>query len=329
MAARDLPDDRATLEYLNQSADRLLAVLEPVRQQVNYATEFAADMLEGNFTEADFFGIAFGGLQQNVAGGIPPHQALADYLDLDALAPPSQIPEQELERLNRLVGSGTASAADRERHAILAGVRIAEYRDAIGVFVDRVHDLQRRIIDKLGGPKAPTPSADREEGVEEQETATPRTEKVKKPRRKAPASRAEARFDQWGVGIDAHQRWQVFQRFGTEWRHQKVMEPQPTAGYQAAILKAFINKHRTLDRTELVRAVRGNPSDYEGKKLYKSSLISAMSRLRTCLRTALGFPPRSRPITWQKSMGAFCLLIQVGYARLEEGRMVFETADDQ
>lgn len=320
MAAKELPDDWATLAFLRDATDRLLAVLEPVRQQLTYSVGITADMLEGDFTEAGFFDLVSQELQRTVARGFPPHQVLTDYLDLEALAPPSQVPAAELERLNRLVATGTATAADKERHGVLARIRNAEYRDAIGAFVDRVHDLQRRIIAKLDGSTARPLLAGQGEDVEDGTTATPpRGKSSNKARKKAAAPRAEPRFDEYGVGIDANRRWQVFQRFGNDWRHQGVMNPQPTVGHQTAILTAFLDKQRTLSRAELVRAVRAKHSDYEGKKLYKVSLLPALSRLRGRLRKALGLPPRSRPITWQKSIGGFCLLIQIGYAHLGRG----------
>jgi hypothetical protein len=300
-------------------------------------------MLEGNFADADFFGIAFGGLQQNVAGGIPPHQALAAYLDLDALAPPTQVPEQELDRLNHLVSTGTASEADRERHAILAGIKIAEYRDAIGAFVDRVHDLQRRIIGKLTtavtastGVTSQPPAGMVAESDVQADLGSPVPQAAgnsKRARNKGAASTASgvqpsSHCDRWAIGLNEENGWQLFRRVQQKWHSQRVLAKVKANGRHWTILKGFVDEDGSLTRVQLIKLVAKNFSDEEGVRVYNNSVKTAISRLRTLLQQELELGQED-PIPWDDALNGHRLLISVGYSRKDnQHRPQFHTRQE-
>jgi len=342
-ATKELPDDRATLEYLRNFADRLLAVLEPVRQQVNYTAEFVADLLGEDFADADFFARTFAGLQQNVAGGIPPHQVLKDYLDLDGLVPPSQVPDQELQRLNQLVSSGTANTIERERHAILTGFKVAEYRDAIGAFVDRLHELQCRIIEKLATLATPPvsiasqppptgvvqePDISPELGSRQQTVSSKQARKKTKGRGEQ-VPQPSAAFERWAIGLDENRCWQIFQRFGLKWRHERPLPGLPKNGRERSFLKAFVEKSGSITRTDLIKVIQPKFSDAEGTKIYHNIVKTTLSRLRARLRRELGLGNEADPIPWDDALNGHRMLIAIGYSvKDDQHRPEFRTNEE-
>jgi hypothetical protein len=344
MPARDLPNDRATLEYLNHSLDRLLAVLVPLCQQVNSVTESAGHMLEGDFTDTDFYAVVFRELQQNVARGIPPHQALSDFLDLNVFINSSQVPELELQRLDHRISSGTASASDRERHAILAAIRIAEYRDAIGAFVDHLHQLQRRIINKFATPTTSSepaglapqpftgppsgPALGPDQGATTLQHGLPEQTRAKGADRTGVGVQPSRRCEQWAIGLDETQTWQVFRRFGRKWRYQRPLSTLKKTGREWTFLKGFADSGGVLTRLQLIKLVVQSFSDEEGVRIYINSVKSGLSRLRTRLQRELELDEED-PFPWDDGLEGHRMLIAVGYSvEDDQHRPQFHTREE-
>lgn len=185
MATKQLPEDRVNLQHLLQAADKLLAVLVPIQQQMNNLTELVVDMLKGGFTEHAFFEKVFEAFQQSVATGLTPHHLLVDYLDLNGLLSLSAVPEALLRDLEWSIATGSAGKAQRGEHAMLTAHRIVEQCEVIDGFIGRLQDLHRRLMEKL--ETSPPPSSS---------LTPPRPDEVaqQRPGRKATAGQEQIGF---------------------------------------------------------------------------------------------------------------------------------------
>ena len=101
------------------------------------------------------------------------------------------------------------------------------------------------------------------------------------------------------------------------------MDPHPSVGQQSEILNAFRDSNRMLDRTTLVKTVREDFMNSEGIQLYRN-LKPVISRLRKVINEALDFRKDDNPVQFEKSTKAYRLSIVIGFARKDEGGVMFE-----
>jgi hypothetical protein len=343
MAAKALPEDRAVLEHLLQTVARSIASLEPIRQQVNIVVHSAADMLERDFTGHSLFTKTFDALEQNLAGGLSSHDLLADYLEQGESVPQSAVPGQELRGLELLIAHGTANDSERERHVLLAATRVAEYRDAIDAFIDRLHRLHRKIVERLSAWTTPSAEVVRQPPqaavVEESDAGAElnipdlhpgptKQAKRKKKDRIVPIVQPSASFERWAIGLDEKSCWQIFQRFGRDWQHQRPFAKLRDKGREWSFLQAFTETGGSLNRVALIKLVQPHFSSDEGPRIYNRIVKTTLSRLRIRLRKELDLNPRDDPIPWDDALDGYRMLIAVGYSvKDDQHRPQFHTRE--
>lgn len=323
MAAKNLHEEQALLKQEAllkqqlQSVDRLLAALGPAQQQVEYARQHLSevkDLFEETPANAAFLERFGQALQQNTAEISTAHH-LADYLGNEGIT------------------------NDNDRNALIPDVKAAERSDKFATFVDEIKSLHKQLTEKLtwvssasegsvsdvvderdidGAKASALPSSDWE-GVDgaKQGRRTPKFAKS--------LTKPMAQLDQWAVALDGNKSWQVFKRYGQQWRHQGKLYLPSRGDCESKILTEFFEKGGSLTRSQLIKLVHKHFSDLEGVLIFKNRVKPTLARLRNHLRATLKLPSSVDPIPWQKEITGYRLMIEVGFVEEDDsGHLQFQ-----
>jgi hypothetical protein len=131
----------------------------------------------------------------------------------------------------------------------------------------------------------------------------------------------QPRWNQWAVGLEAGNKWQLFRRIKGEWRPQKPLRGI-SRGRQAGLLEAFAERGGCLPKIEALKLEHPNYSAADVDKLM-GLIKPELTRLRDALCKAIGVTdPKADPLPFDDAHSAWRSEIEIGYAVRQDGEHV-------
>jgi hypothetical protein len=134
------------------------------------------------------------------------------------------------------------------------------------------------------------------------------------------------RFDHWVFGMEAKGIWHLFRRVTESgrphWRHQRRVEGL-SRGKLPQIMEKLAEGEGFVSRADLARLIFKAP--FPNRSKYKGQVLTALSRLRTVIRTNVRCTTKANPLPWDKCQQGWRAEIQIGYAIQEDSGLEFRT----
>jgi len=134
-------------------------------------------------------------------------------------------------------------------------------------------------------------------------------------------------FENWALGIEHGDVWQVFKRTGDQWRHQGRLR-NLSSGRQAELLKAIAEGGGFLSDHAATQLIRKTYSDSDKTRIQKI-VRPVLSQLRKVMREATGaVHTQVDPLPRDKHLHGWQTKIEVGYALQDDkGKLTFKTRE--
>jgi hypothetical protein len=232
-------------------------------------------------------------------------------------------------RIESLPISADNTKQQRKLRLIASLQKIIEVRQQAYCFTQAIRNLQAKVVEHLERREelAPAAAGGPDENVDsvedtEQELPEEKRTRKKKERQTDQAIQPSAALDEWAIGLDENNCWQIFRKFRSKWCHDGPLKVAPMKR-EWEILKAFAEHRGALTAVELINLVRENCSREEGARIYKKRMIPSVSRLRKRLRNKCHLGNKD-PIPEEERPKGYRLLITVGHSEKDEhGRPQF------
>jgi hypothetical protein len=143
----------------------------------------------------------------------------------------------------------------------------------------------------------------------------------------APGHPRGPQFENWALGIEHGDVWQVFKRIGDQWRHQGRLR-NLSAGRQAEMLKAIAEGGGFLSDHAATQLIRETYSDSDKTRI-RNIIKPVLSQLRQLMRRVVSAADtQADPLPRDKHTHGWQTKIQVGYAiQDEKGKLMFKSRE--